>query len=254
MQFRLVSAIFASIIIIGIASWQRFGSPIEVKNIVAINQVTTTEEDYQNILGDFLKPEVATTTMSKKILSNTDILAHQLFIGYLGLEANGQASTQNLNNLANQYAGQVPTLHTYEKLGLLDVKTISNSKQNFQIYGNELAKIYTDHAKLMNTAGTNIGGPDISENTYQSFAKQITNVYKSTATRLQNLNIPLSFTTLHLQLINNQLSNSVAMKSISNIEKDPIMAFAGLIAVKENLDEEAHILEEISQILTSNGI
>jgi AICAR transformylase/IMP cyclohydrolase PurH len=41
---------------------------------------------------------------------------------------------------------------------------------------------------------------------------------------------------------------------MSETEKDATNAFAGLIALNSNIDEETKILVEIEQILSDNGI
>ena len=149
MRFRLALALSVSILLIGVASWSRFGTTKYVRsNLIAVEQLGTNEiYDEEEVVKDFLepKPETVSAPAPEKPLTDTDIISRNLILDYIGLAMNGQATEMSISALANQYAEKVPTLHKIVKVGYQDIKITSDSKANFNNYSNELGKIYNEH-------------------------------------------------------------------------------------------------------------
>ncbi len=254
MRFRLALALSVSIILIGFASWTRLTPAKTIPSLVAIEQVATTEEDYQEILNDFLEPKTATSTPSNVPLSNTDLLGRELIMDYINLAKSGQATDETVIALAENHVGNLPALNNVSRLSYSDIKAVTNTKANFQNYANEITKIHKAYAQSINSVGAGENNLNNLNPALYSFAGMLSSVYNDTASKLKNLPVPTSLAQTHLQLINTYLASAAAMKALSETEKDSATAFAGLVMVNDNLQKEERLLNEISLILTSNGI
>jgi len=251
MRFRLALAFSVSILLIGVASWSRFTNVEKIQpSIVAIE---TNEGNYQDFLQDFLEPKTVGTTTPSEPLTNTDLIGRQLIMDYIGLAAGGDASTASIDALAERYVESIPTLNNALTISYIDLRVVSNTKVNFENYSTQLGNIYIKHSERINRAYAEVIGTDLN-NAYYSAAKEAGMIYENTAMELKNLPVPVSVALSHLKLVNKHLSSAAALESISETEKDPMTAFAGLVAVNENLDEEIVILKQIGQLLKTNGI
>lgn len=254
MRFRLALALSVSVLLIGVASWSRFGTTDYVQpNIVAIEQLGTNN-DYEEILNDFIEPKTASTTPPEIPLSNTDLIGRQLILDYINLAASGQVTETRITTLANRYVENIPTLNEIVALTYTDIKTVPDSKNNFENYSNELAQIYVEHAQHINKVYTGKVTGDSLNDTFYKFAKDVAIIYGNTAQKLKNLPVPIALASNHLKLVNTHFSSATSMESVFETEKDPLTSLAGFIAMNENLDKEIIILKEISQIIKANGI
>lgn len=255
MQFRLVLALSISILLIGVASWSRFTILGKTPaGIIAVEQLGTSDNDYSEIINDFIEPKTASTTPRETPLSGTDLIGRRLILDYIGLAASGEVTEANIAALADQYVKSVPTLNQAVVINPTDIKAVSNSQSNFQNYANTLTKIHSEYAERVGNAyagGNSINdlGPEL-----YSFTSTFSSAYTNAAVKLQNLSVPASLVPTHLEVVNSYLSSAAAMKAISEAEQDSVAAFAGLITLKENASKEDALLNEISRILTSNGI
>lgn len=256
MRFNLALAVSLSIILIGVASWSRFRTTNYIQpELIAIEQLGANSDDYETILHDFLEPEtVGMASTSDSQFSNTDLIGQKLVLDYISLAANGQATEASLISLANQYVESIPALNKAEVLSTLNIKTVPNTQINFQKYADALTKIYGEYVENINKvqmAGSNL---ENLNPVFYSATINLSNTYTTTALKLKDLSVPIVLLSPHLKLLNNYLSSASAMEAVSKTEQDPVASFAGLITLKENTDKEEVLLNEIGQILISNGI
>lgn len=254
MRLRFALALLISIILIGGASWYRFGTTEYVQpNIIAVEQ---SETNYKNAIEEFLGPKAytASSTPSSGPLTNTDIIGRSLLSDYILLEARGNATDANIIALADKYVQVLPTLNVAPTIDYVDIKTTSNTKINFQNYANRLEEIYEENTNDVSRAYAEAGSPDTSNPAIYSFISTFGTIYAETASKLQNMSVPLSLVGNHLQLVNGYLSSATGMEAISKIKQDPSVALAGLMAINESLNKEEIILDKIRKILISNGI
>lgn len=252
MRFRLALALSVSILIIGAASWSRLAGVEKAQpSIVALE---ADDKNYQDFLQNLLESKTASSTSAEEPLSNTDLIGRQLIIDYIGLATSGEAGRAGINALANTYVESIPALLKVEKIDYQDIKTTSDTKTGFENYSDGLAKIYARHADRINTAYAGKVGVFSSNGSDFSFAQDAAAAYENTALELKGLAVPLRLVPAHLRLINTHFSNAAAMRSIYNLEKDPVTASSGLLAIKENIDEESRALKEISEIMETNAI
>src|SRR3989344_3691919 len=228
MRFRLALALLISILLVVTASWSRFGTTNYAPSIATLEQIQTDNEYYSDdsFIRDFLKPSTASTTLPAEPLSNTELIGRQLILDYIGLATSGQATEANIDAVANKYLESIP----------------------------KIIKIHREYAENINKAYAGANSLKTLNPAMYAFTLTFNISYINAANGLKNLPVPTSLADLHLQLINSYFSSAASMKALSETEQDSTAAFAGLIILNENLDKEDVILNEISNILTANGI
>jgi len=257
MSFRIALALSLSVILVGVASWNRFIGIEKVNPTISVVENTNTEAQdkyYQELIKGYT--ESSTSTPTKK-LTGTDLIGRQMIIDYVDLSTSGQASVQNIDALAQRYVENIPTLNNAPKASILDIKVVSNNQTNFQSYSNALVSIQTQYANDANNSyDLNNKNLDINNlgKSYYNFSKSMSFVYKKVADRLMETPVPGSLVQKHLELINIYLSSSSAMEAMSKTEEDPATSFAGIIALKENVTRENSVLSDILKILKENNV
>ena len=258
MRARLILAFSVSIMLIGVATWSRFAFVDKPPaNIVAVTDAGSSLDDSQEVLKDFLAVKTATSTLpaaSEKPVTDTDLIGRQLILDYVGLAASGGAGTESIDALANKYIESIPTLNRAPVLSYADLKTVTNTRANFQSYADKITKIYKSYEAGMKAAGLSDESNYSLNPALYSSAAAFSKIYEDTATALKNMPVPGALLQSHLGLINTYLSNAEAMVAVSNTQENSAAAFAGLVALNENIDKEQESLTEITRILTSNGI
>ncbi len=254
MRTRLALAIFVSILLVGTASWSRFSTTSYTQpDLIAIKNMGAGDIQDETFLKDFLNPKTVGSASTTETLSNTDLIGRGLIMDYIGLAASGGAGTDSINALADRYIESIPTLNKAVALSLTDLKIVPDNKLNFQQYADQITKIYKAYANSINQISADGNLNTLNLQLYSS-ALSFSNTYTDTVTKLKSLPVPNALSQAHLELINNYLSSATAMKALSETEKDSASAFAGLIALNDNMGKEKVILDTISQILTVNGI
>jgi hypothetical protein len=242
-------ALFISIILISIAGWYRIAGNKGAKlGLLAIPSSPSILKDYQE--GPSIQPSPATPSD----LSGTDLIGRQMISDYIALSANGKATSENIDLLAQKYVESIPTLIAPEKFSLSDLQITTNNRKNLENYAQNVMQIYRQYAAslLAIEAGGNLSAIMISGS--GEAASKMNLAYMETARRLKDISAPQPVAQLHLNLVNLYLENAAAMKSIATLNADPANAFAGLILMSGNINEEAQLLAEIEQVLTANGI
>jgi len=254
----IATALFVSILLIGTATWIRFQNQTKTSvGLIAVNNAGLSSSTEPTISGpNFLANQDLsnTGTSTDENLSGTDMIGRQMIIDYVNLATSGQASDESINALANQYVEKIPNLSSASVASYLDIKTVPNEKVNFQNYNDSLTKIQKDYSAVLNSIPVEITNASTPGPKFYSAIKSISTAYSETVTKLKMLPTPIALVQVHLKLINNYLSSASAMKAVSETEKDPAFAFAGLVTIGNNLKETNLIIGEINQILAKNGI
>ncbi|MDP2651209.1 MAG: hypothetical protein Q8O98_01310 [bacterium] len=255
MDIRIASALFASVILIGGASWVRFSNTSGAPAGLAVAESQPAENiEIYNIENTTTISGTAATAPSDAPLTDTGLISRQLILEYVDLAANGQASSANLEALAEKFVNQVPNLNKTSSLGLIDLKVVANSQINFQIYADALVSIQREHGQRISTASA--GARSFNTLNSATYAKlnSMAATYANSAERLKALAVPAELAQAHLQLTNSYLSNASAMRAISQADQDSSNAFAGIIILNQNTAEQEAIFAEIVRILNSHGI
>ncbi len=248
-------ALFVSVVLVGGASWSRFaGAEKPVSDLLTVEERAASNDYYDKLFLDSLEATATTSAASQEPLTGTDLIGRQLILDYVDMATKGQATAANITALADRYIESIPTLNQAQTISYTELKTVSDTKANFQNYADELTKIYGTYATQISLARSRGGNLDTLNPAFYAFTLAFSAAYTEVAGKLKNLPVPATLASTHLQLINNYLSSAAAMKAISETEQDSARAFAGLIAMNENVEKELAILREIERILISNGI
>jgi len=254
MRLNLALALSVALLLIGGAAWYRLSLTSSTSYNLAVVEPTLTNEDYDEITADFFGPKATSTTVSSEPLTNTDLIGRQLVLDYISIAANNGGTEADIAALANQYVEGIQTLNRVDTISYADIKTVSNTKSNFQNYSDAATQIYNEYEGILGGAAGNSEALNALGSALYSVTTTMSGAYTGLATKLKNLAVPASIAQSHVELVNIYLSSAVAMEAISNTENDPASAFAGLIMLKENSDREQRLLDQINQTLISNGI
>jgi hypothetical protein len=245
-------ALFISIVLIGTAGWVR---ATENKNQkLGLIVVPSLPQDLMNYDESGGQLTIQNNDVSPPDLSGTDLIGRQMIADYITLSANGKATNENISSLAQKYVESIPTLIAPERFSLTDLKIIANNQKNLENYAQNVMRIYREYASelLSIEARGNVSTLLISGS--GEAASKMSTAYAETAKKLKGVEAPQPVAQLHLNLVNLYLENAAAMNSIATLNADPANAFAGLILMSGNINEEAQLLAEIEQVLTANGI
>jgi hypothetical protein len=248
MRTPLVASILVSLVLVGGAVGYRV-SNIEEKK-VALETIESKNIDWQDISAQ-VASNASSTTKSAAVLNKTDLIGRQLIFDYIELATGGNASDETIQALADKYAESIPTLSTPKKVTAFEIKTTTETKENFQAYADNITRIHTSFATKTRMAGA---VPTELGQTLYSTSKKVGEAYLATAEELKKIPVPTSLVPLHLELVNKYYSSGSAMISLSKADSDPAIAFAGIIALRENTGAEQGILQAIELVLTRHGI
>lgn len=258
MRSRLLLAVCLAVLLVGGAAWKRLESK-EISpagNLVAVSDTANTDATSTIDAADSTADLNATGSdaTSSVRLTDTDVVSRQLFSDYVNLEANGQATQDNLNALGDEYAASVVSNSQAQVMYMNDLNMVNDSKVNIQAYGDALSKIYALYSpQLITVSKANTDPNDFGPSTI-SFAQKVSAIYQEEADALRVVPVPDSFAADDLKLVNFYLTSAWNMLSISNTNTDPADAYAA-IASETNLDgQEQTILTSIEQRLVSDGI
>ena len=249
MHKGIFAAIFISIALIGLATFQRVKpSGNASPQLSVINTKKESEEAYQDLLKTYLEEGSSTA----EDLTGTDLIGRQLVLDYLSLAQSGQATDASLTTLAERYVENLPTLITSEHVQYLNLNIVSNNESAFRQYADILQSIYKSYTGIIREANSKDAETDFSGVIDTSI--KLSQAYKGAAEQMKNMPVPGELAEAHLNLTNLYLENASALASLGRQVEDPASSFAGLLVMKENVDEEQIILRKIEDILSDNGI
>ncbi len=248
MRTPLVASILVSLVLIGGALGYRLSNIPEKK--AALESIESKDLNWQSISTE-IASNASSTVGSQAALNKTDLIGRQLIYDYLELATAGQASDETIQALADKYAESIPTLSTPQKVTAFELTSTAETKEHFQTYADNMTRIHAALATKTRLAGS--APTELGQNLYAT-SKRVGDAYNTAAEELKKIPIPTSLVPLHLELINHYYSSGYAMASLSKAESDPAVAFAGIIALKDNTGSEEGILKAIELVLTRNGI
>ncbi len=236
----LIASLLISLVLVGGAVFYRL-SDKNSNPSYGLTVVSSSETDEEKgFLDNFIKKDdVSSTQATTTTLTTSDLIGRGLISDYVNLAVNQKNDPGNINTLVNQYVESIPTLIVSEQISYLDLKTTSNTKENFEEYAQTFAKV-------MSTLSQTIQKDDSPQNISKAYTTAV-DVFKKT-------DVPLSIGSQHLQLINSYLSTSAGMSALSKMVEDPTTAFSGLTVVNANVEKELRLVKEIANILKLNGI
>ncbi len=209
--------------------------------------------DYNDSLNSYT--EASSTQATPEELTGTDLVGRQLISDYLSLANNGQATDDNLSALAEKYVDSIPTLISAEQVAYADFTYSDNSHASLEKYGKDIEGIYRQYATKLLALQSMAGLKNIVMGTDFSVSmKKVGDLYQDTANKMKEVAVPKLLAEKHLNLTNAYLKNAAAALSLTVADDDPTRGFAGLIMLSDSTDNEASLLVEIQQILTTNGI
>jgi len=253
MHPRLIAALSLSALLIGGATWQRVARETQDSVAPTLSAVTTATDAPADDASDTSGVAGTSTATSTEKLTDTNLIARQLFADYLNLSSNGQATDANLNDLASQYADNISSLDKSPKITSNDLHVVPDTKANFQAYADAFTLIYAKYRTLESQAasGTTVTSTGTAFNKVSS---GLSTLYERQANELKAMKVPVSLAADHLALVNIYLGNAWGMQVMSAEGGDSATAFAGATIVNQNMTDEQDEISNVEKILTQNGI
>lgn len=252
---QTLAVIFSLVLVFG-ALWVRSANAKDAKNleIALIAEETKRQEQSASIARELSRDGDELVNENPTPLTQTDLISRQLFSDYMSLSSNGQATPENLDNLASKYVDSIQKADTSKKITLVDLKVVDDSDLNFKSYGQAVFSIRSKYQNLIKQKTSGIVTLQPGTPQFGSFMKDVSSLYQSSAAEVENLPVPASFSINHLKLVNNYFSSSNAASQLIDISKDPMGAYAAINIQAKNAQEEIDILNSIQSALSSKGI
>jgi hypothetical protein len=253
LRFNLIFSLIVSVVFIAGATWFRVSQNNTPSELVNVESVPGELAIYNGSPLDIYVGEEGASTSTAK-LTQTDLLGRQLFTDYLNLNSKNQLTKENINNLANSYAENILNLHTASKIDGSKIIVVADSPANLSTYGNTVFAVRSRYGKMAEKSLAQNSFTDPNSQEFSKFMSSVSLIYKQIATELQSMPVPSSLAENHVNLINNYLSSSESAKSLANLSKDSLGAYAALNSYAKNEKEESELLGNIQISLVSNGI
>lgn len=252
MRFRILLALSLSIVLIIMASWNRFATAEKANTTLSLVERTPVSDEYYAQLSSYLKPNSNNETSSEP-LTTTDLISRQLLSDYTRLASEGRLTETSIIALAEKYAESITTLNKSVAVNPLELNVVTETTTSLQNYSRKMAEIYAKHAPnikkfyISELSGTN-------EASGYSSAEISGTAYRNMALEIEVVPVPNNLALYHLELIKIYRENTLAMESIARMENDPILALAGTIVIGENIDKEEAVVDAIGRYLASKNI
>ena len=244
----IIFSIILSIVLIGGAIAIRTTRPTLSRD----NAITTAGENVAAYEDLFTEPGLATTT--PETLTEVDWAGRQLLSDYLELKSTGQTTPENLRALAGQYAANFLQESSSALITQSQIKIISDTDENLQAYGEQIANLRAKHRSATGLSGYNNEYSDVFSDDFIKMMVLISVQYKLAAEEILALGVPSSLAENHLSLINNYMSSSERLKSIAFIGEDPVSALSAMSEQSKNGEIEEGLIANIKVRLMSRGL
>ncbi|OHA92558.1 MAG: hypothetical protein A2665_02400 [Candidatus Zambryskibacteria bacterium RIFCSPHIGHO2_01_FULL_46_30] len=254
---RLTIALTVSVALISGAMWFRFVRippySAQLVSVKAIEQLPPEEA----FLEGLSKTDASLYATSTATLSQTDLIGRKLFLDFMALKSQGQATPENIKALADRYAEEIKNFEiSIPKVNLDQIIVLLDSEENLAKYGNTMASIRNKYKNLVATQVENSGGDikDTGSQAFSTFMGAVGKLYQASANELVLVGVPATLASNHLDLINNHLESAEVMASISNTSQDPVRAYAALNIYAQHTEKEAGLFLNIQKVMMANGI
>lgn len=258
MKLPIAFALLVSVVIIGGATLIRFVPSADEKaalELIAVEQEREEEAYYDVFVEKASATPTATTTTISTPLTKTQVVSQQLLSDFMDLASTGQIDEDNFDDFVTQYVNYVPNLSTYNQIGASDIRSVDNTKANFQSYVLRVEEIEKERQKSVGSISMNSNREGGLDGDSLRSIETAARAYESAATKLKSVLVPNALVVMHTKLINNFLSTTSGLRSIINdSDKDPALSFSGMIIVSSNVKEEVNIYNEITDILVENNV
>ncbi|MEK7227528.1 MAG: hypothetical protein AAB641_01390 [Patescibacteria group bacterium] len=253
-RFNIVFAILLSLTLIGGASWFRFAKAIEYSP-----DLVTLEPGNQNdLLENTLVEELSSASppkTSSEPFSETDLVSRQLFSDYVQLTSQGRATPNNLSSLASKYTESILNSKIEPDIDRSQIIVVSDSSANLKFYNQQVFALRSRYAGLMSSASRPTAINDIDDPEFKRVMTYAGKLYQEAANELMQLPVPSSLSENHLKLIENYLSSSEALETLTHASEDPVRTYAALNLHAQNTEAEDSLLSNIQiRVLSSEGM
>jgi hypothetical protein len=176
----------------------------------------------------------------------TDTFSKELFANYFDLKSNDNVNSQTGQELINKLTTEVSSIDVLEKpYSQGDLLLVSTNKNSLTKYGKEVAIVYSDYLKQMDSFS------NLEEGVY---VNKISFLYKQLAEVLSDVLVPDVAMTIHLDILNSIYAKAVLYETLNEYEKDPIKSLLVIKDFRESNDDEVVLFEKLANYFRDNDI
>jgi len=254
MPRRLGIALSFSALLIGSATLHRFAYAQKPAPYLAAatSEAPNIDSEDTSLTDTALLPD-ATDTPSEQ-LTTTDLIGRQLFMDYLDLAQNGQATDANIEKLGDNYAANLARIDTPAPYTPVALNVVPDSSQAFKAYSSAFSALYnkyTNQARVNMSAAGDMS--DLANPNFSSAMQDMSVLYSRAVKELAAISVPSSLADEHQKIIELYTDNARALRALSQINTDPASAYAALGTQAKNTQAEKDTIASIASTLALNG-
>lgn len=193
---------------------------------------------------------------TKTTLNQTDILAREIFTGYVALKQNNALGTIEQEDFIEKITSANLNLEqNIQYLTLNDIKVISDSsKKTLQKYADELKKVFSENPTLRDDNVILKEALDNEDPKILDEIKSNTIFYKKFTDNLIGLEVPNELKNYHLDLINLFKQMTENTKQMIQVFEDPILGLVGAKSYSETTNKIINTSVELGKYFKEKNI
>ncbi len=251
MRFSILSALLVSVALIGGAGWFK---TTNVKN--APQSIVSVDSNRANELSTYTptnKANLGTANQAisqEDTLNTTDLVSRQMFLDYINLVSEGNASTDSLDLIADKYVELIPTLSidSPQAIKITDLAIIPDTESAYKNYDEKMTGAYNEYISALSYEDNDIFSETV-EPEVENPTDHMHQEYLRIANSLKVIPVPSSIATLQLELINHYLELAFLFENISSESDDPATLMAHMVKINNKIYADDAIIEQINKTL-----
>lgn len=258
LRSRIFIAIFASLILIAVASWQRFGfGTTSAGSLVVINQDNVMGEDFLiDVLNDSTDSRLLSPPREPETLTKTDAISRQLFAEYLESSSQGLTSPADLQELGSKYADLVLAENVlgYQPALINEIRLLPDTEENLKNYGQKMLQLRAEQGRQAGQLSQDSTAIQSSNRALEEFFSEVAELYTEAGKELKKISVPQALAGNHLAIINIYLENAEISRKISKMSADPLVAVSAMSKQNVNSQKEEGLFANIQLAMMANGV
>lgn len=226
-RFPFIFSITLALLLVGGATWYRISDhKTESVGLLTVKEALGSQSSEEAYLEG--TPN-SNDLVNAAPLSTTDRVSRSLLTDYLALSSENQASSDNLDLLAQKYANELSGGGVLaQKISLLDLEITTNTAANVAQYVKTMETARAGYGSQASLMANGVNFEDVESESFINFMLRVSGLYESSAKQLVAIKVPQSLSQTHLDLINTHLQIAASTKTVAKIETDPAGAYIAL--------------------------
>jgi hypothetical protein len=232
-----------------------------VANVDTLNPIGTSSIDWQKAFYDMASSsKIAIDTnvgTSTEKLTNIDLLGRKFFITYsqlqqAGLENDKDAIDSATNQLLSETTSSIPDPLSHK---ISEIKTVADESQaSLKTYAEKIIGLFNTYLPVKNEAIITATALDSEDMTILKQIDPIVTGYQTLISGLISMSVPVSFSAIHLDLLNRVEVQLYNAKALRNLESDPVKALNAVTLEATNIEALYNSISALESAIAKRGI